>query len=219
MRQSRRHWRSAPTWPIRFRPAATCSGLPAIVTIGSLVCALLYVLAFAATGFGPDGSLYGAVIRYWIGDTVGLVVTLPILLLLMHRLHRATLRATLESGAWWVTALLTCACLWFVFGRGEQDYFKFFYLLLLPVVWASARFGVTGAVLSSLLTQLGLIAAAQLALRQDLTLFELQALMVASTMTALLVGVLVDERTRAADRIAQQPALCRRRPDGRGPGA
>lgn len=169
----------------------------AIVTIGSLVCALLYVLAFAATGFGPGGSLYGAVIRYWIGDTVGLVVTLPILLLLMHRLHRATLRATLESGAWWVTALLTCACLWFVFGRGEQDYFKFFYLLLLPVVWASARFGVTGAVLSSLLTQLGLIAAAQLALRQDLTLFELQALMVASTMTALLVGVLVDERTRA----------------------
>ena len=82
--------------------------------------------------------------------------------------------------------------------RGEQDYFKFFYLLLLPVVWASARFGVAGAVLSSAVTQLGLIGAAQLALRHDLTVFELQALMAAATMTALLVGVLVDERARAA---------------------
>ena len=169
-----------------------------IVTLGALMCALLYVLAFAATEFGPDNSLYVAVVRYWIGDAVGLVVTLPIFLILMHGAHRAVLAATLREPAWWLTALLTCACLWFVFGRGEQDYFKFFYLLLLPVVWAAARFGVTGAVLSSLLTQLGLIFAAQLALQHDLTLFELQALMVAATMTALLVGVLVDERTRAA---------------------
>jgi len=97
-----------------------------------------------------------------------------------------------------MTAALTGICLWIVFGRGEQDYFKFFYLLLLPVVWASARFGVAGAVLSSLVTQLGLIAAAQLALRHDLTVFQLQVLMAASTMTALLVGVLIDERARAA---------------------
>ena len=170
----------------------------AIVTIGSLVSAVLYVLAFSAAGFGPDGSIYGAIARYWVGDAVGLVVTLPILLILVDRPSRATLVSTLRSGPWWMTAALTCVCLWIVFGRGEQDYFKFFYLLLLPVVWASARFGVAGAVLSSLVTQLGLIVGAQLALRHDLTVFELQALMAAATMTALLVGVLVDERARAA---------------------
>src|SRR6185369_1044538 len=47
-------------------------------------------------------------------------------------------------------------------------------------------------------TQLGLIVGAQLALEHDLTLFELQALMAASTLTALLLGVLVDERARTA---------------------
>ena len=170
----------------------------AIVTLGSLASAVLYVLAFSAVGFGPEDSIYGAIARYWVGDAVGLVVTLPILLIWMDRPSRATLVSTLRSGPWWMTAALTCICLWVVFGRGEQDYFKFFYLLLLPVVWASARFGVAGAVSSSLVTQLGLIGAAQLALRHDLTVFELQALMAAATMTALLVGVLVDERARAA---------------------
>jgi two-component system, LuxR family, sensor kinase FixL len=170
----------------------------AIIAIaGSLLSAILYVLAFFAIGSGPDGSI-GAIVRYWVGDAVGLLVTLPIMLISMDRASRAGLLSTLRSGAWWITASVTCVCLWVVFGRGEQDYFKFFYLLLLPVVWASARFGVAGAVLASLVTQLGLIAGAQLALRHDLTVFELQVLMAASTMTALLVGVLVDERARAA---------------------
>jgi signal transduction histidine kinase len=183
-----------------FHPFATLEDLlwfAAIAIGGSLISAVLYVLAFSASGFGPDGSI-GAIARYWVGDGVGLLVTLPILLISMERTSRAALAATLKSAGWWMTAALTCVCLWIVFGRGEQDYFKFFYLLLLPVVWASARLGVAGAVLSSLITQLGLIAAAQLALRHDLTVFELQVLMAASTMTALLVGVLIDERARAA---------------------
>jgi two-component system sensor kinase FixL len=169
----------------------------AIAIGGSLVSAILYVLTFSADGFGPDGSIYGAVARYWVGDAVGLVVTLPILLIATNRASRIVLASTLRSGPWWIGAAMTGVCLWIVFGRGEQDYFKYFYLLLLPVVWASARFGVAGAVLSCLITQLGLIACAQLALRHDLTIFELQALMAAATMTALLVGVLVDERARA----------------------
>jgi two-component system, LuxR family, sensor kinase FixL len=169
----------------------------AIVTMGALASACLYVLAFSAGSFGTESSSYGAIVRYWIGDAVGVIVTLPILLMLMDRPRRAVLLSTLRSGSWWITAVLTCLFLWIAFGRGEQDYFKYFYLLLLPVVWASARFGAAGAVLSSLVTQLGLLTAVQLALRQDLTVFELQALMAASTMMALLVGVLVDERARA----------------------
>ena len=165
---------------------------------GSLVSAILYVLAFSTSGFGPDGTAFGAVARYWVGDAVGLLVTLPILLISMDRASRAGLTSTLKGRGSWLIAALTCVFLWFIFGRGEQDYFKYFYLLLLPVVWASARFGVAGAVLSSLFTQLGLIAAVQLALHHDLTVFELQGLMAAATMTALLVGVLVDERARAA---------------------
>jgi signal transduction histidine kinase len=137
------------------------------------------------------------VVRYWVGDAVAMLVLLPLLLVAMAPARRAGLAAVLRSPAWWAGAALTCGALWVVFGRGEQDYFKFFYLLVPPVVWAGVRFGVQGAVLSSLFTQAGLLAAAQIALRHDLTLFELQALMAATSVTGLLLGVAVDERARA----------------------
>jgi signal transduction histidine kinase len=168
-----------------------------IVTAGSLVSALLFVLSFAAAGQTFGESVYSAIARYWIGDAVGFVVTLPILLFAMNVQGRVALAATARKSAWLVSAALTCLCLWVVFGRGELDYFKYFYLLLLPVIWSSVSFGVAGAVLSSMLTQLGLIAAIHLTPHPDLTVFQLQALMAASASTALLLGVLVDERSRA----------------------
>jgi len=179
-----------------FRDRRDLLWFTAIVTAGSLLCAFLYILAFSVQG--PAWAIWGAVARYWVGDTVGLIVTLPVLLIAADASRRRALAVTLRSAAWWATAALTCVFLLVVFSRGPQDYFKYFYLLLLPVAWASARFGLAGAVLSCVFTQLGLIVAAQLALLHELTLFELQALMAAATLTALLLGVLVDERARAA---------------------
>lgn len=181
-----------------FRARGDLLWFTGVVGAGSLVCALLYILAFSSPAFDFGWTTYGAIARYWVGDAVGLIVTLPVLLIAMDHSRRPALAATLRSPEWWAAAVLSCICLLVVFGRGEQDYFKYFYLLLLPVVWASARFGLPGAVLSSVFTQLGLITGAQLALEHDLTLFELQALMAASTLTALLLGVLVDERARVA---------------------
>ncbi|MEO5669066.1 MAG: ATP-binding protein [Ramlibacter sp.] len=186
------------------RPFASVNDLAwfAGITIsGSLVSAVLYVPAFSPSGFGPEFSVYAAIAKYCVGDAVGLIVTLPILLLLMDRTSHAGLEAMFGSWPWWLSTAMTVACLWIVFGRGEQDYFEYFYLLLLPVVWASARYGVAGAVMSSLVTQLGLLVAVQVALSQDITVFQLQALMAASTMIALLVGVLIDERTRAVSEL------------------
>ncbi|HWI83812.1 sensor histidine kinase [Ramlibacter sp.] len=179
-----------------FRERGDLLWFTAVVAAGSLVCALLYILAFSVSGSAWDVA--GAVTRYWVGDAVGLIVTLPVLLVAIDRARRPALAATVRSVEWWATAALTCIALMVVFSRAEQNYFKYFYLLLLPVVWASARFGLNGAVLSSAFTQVGLIVASQLALLHDLTLFELQTLMAAATLTALLLGILVDERARAA---------------------
>jgi len=167
-----------------------------IAMAGSLASGVLYVLVHTTAAPAISFSL-AAVVRYWVGDAVSLLVALPFLLVLQAPARRAGLGGVLRSPAWWGGAALTCVALWVVFGRGEQDYFKFFYLLVPPVVWAAVRFGVQGAVLSSLFTQAGLLAAAQIALRHDLTLFELQVLMAATSMTGLLLGVAVDERARA----------------------
>lgn len=166
-----------------------------IVSAGSLASAVLYVLIHGTAQ--PEAFAPGWVLRYWVGDAVGLVVTLPLLLLIIAPARRAGLLAVLRHPAWWAGAALTCAALWVVFGRGEQDYFKFFYLLLPPVVWAAVRFGVQGAVLALFFTQVALLAAGQVALQKDVVVFELQVLMAATSVTALLLGVAVDERARA----------------------
>lgn len=168
-----------------------------IVIAGALLGGTIYVATFVAGGIGPEGPLLAAVARYWVGDAVGLLVMLPMLLVLLDRQRRAALVATLRTPQWWAIAALVAGLLWVVFARDDRDHFRFFYLLLLPVVWASARLGLPGAVLASGLTQFGLIVAVQSGPNPDLTVFELQVLMAAVTMTGLLLGVAVDEKERA----------------------
>lgn len=168
----------------------------AIVTLGSLASAVLYVAVHSARWPGGTGPLV-LVLRYWVGDAVALLVTLPLLLLLAPPARRSEAVGVLRTRVWWTCTVLTGGALALVFGRGQQDYFKYFYLLLPPVVWAAVRFGVSGAVLSSFTTQVGLLAVAHAMLRQDPAVFELQALMAATAVTALLLGVAVDERARA----------------------
>jgi signal transduction histidine kinase len=170
----------------------------AIVIAGTLLSAAVYVTALAMGGVTSTSPLYEAILRYWIGDAVGVVVLLPILLCLLHSQRRAVLMSTARNMEWWLIALTTVALLAVVFGQDDKDHFKFFYLLFLPVVWASARLGLPGAVLASALTQVGLIVAVQSLPNADLTVFELQVLMAAAAMTGLTLGVAVDERERAS---------------------
>ena len=179
---------------------ASHSGLlrfAAIVTGGSLVAAVCYVTIVSTSQHVDEGQILTGIAAYWVGDAVGLLVTLPLFLLATTQVGRSALVGVLGHGAWWISVVLTGGALWLIVGPGEQDQFKFFYLLMLPVVWSSVRYGVSGAVLSANATQLGLIFASQQFLAHDSAVFQLQALMAASAATALLLGVLVDERARA----------------------
>lgn len=164
---------------------------------GALLSATLYVITMTVGGLGPAGALFDAIARYWIGDAVGLIVVLPMLLAWMDPTQRAALLGVVRSRTWWLIAPLVVLLLAVTFTRGDHEPFKFFYMLFLPVIWAAARLGLAGAVLTSALTQIGLIVAVQAGPNPDLTVFELQVLMAALTMTGLLLGVSVDERRLA----------------------
>jgi two-component system sensor kinase FixL len=172
--------------------------LAAVSLAGSLLAGLVYVAIHAAAGVTGRTPFGEAVLRYWVGDAVGVLVLLPALLALMDPRRRVELLNAVRSRQWWLISTLVVALLWLVFGLADQDRFKFFYLLLLPVVWASAALGVAGAVLTTALVQLGLIAALQSVPSPDLMVLEFQVLMAAITMTALVLGVASDERMRAA---------------------
>ena len=168
-----------------------------VISAGSLLSGAVYIGTFAAGGVVTDSPWWVALARYWIGDAVGLIVTLPIVLGMLDVERRAQLVETLRHREAWVVSAIVCALLWVLFGVLGPDGVGFSYLLLLPVTWASTRFGAAGALLSSALTQVGLIVAMQSAQHQDLLVFELQSLMAAVSMTGLLLGVVVDERRRS----------------------
>lgn len=192
---------AAPPSTLQLRSLRDAAGVLAIIVGGALLAATTYVGTLVAAGLFPLAPPYDAVAaalaRYWIGDAVGLLVALPLLLVWMDPERSGTLAATVRRPQAWAIGALAVALLWLAFGRGAEQPFKTLYLLLLPVVWAAARFGTGGAVLASAVTQVGLIVSVQTGTQADIAVFELQVFMAAIATTALLLGVVVDERARS----------------------
>lgn len=178
-----------------------------VIGAGTLVTGALYVAALWAGGAQLPGRYFEALLQFWIGDCVGMLVTLPLLLIGCDAVRRAELAAMLREPVVGVQAALVALSLWLVFGPTFAQPFKFFYILFLPLVWIAVRFGLVGASLAVLGIQLGVIFAAQAPTYPTLTVFELQALLIAVTITGLFLGVTVDERRRAAHDLKQSLRL------------
>lgn len=178
-----------------------------VVVIGAALNGSIFVFVHALGGVTSSYSYVGEIGRYWIGDMVGFLVVLPTLMALGHEPLRGRLLDTLKQPHWWLMAGLIGLIVWAIFGSSSDSYFKYFYVLLLPVAWLSVRFGLPGATLTAQATQVWLLFAMQWAVRIDLTVFELQMLMSAVAVTGMVLGVVVDERERMAAKLQESLRL------------
>ena len=170
--------------------------LVAVVTVGALVTGFLYIGALLATGLGPSTEPFTALVRFWIGDAVGILVTLPVLLMLVLPSRRAELQALLDRRALF-DALFLAGVLVLVFTRSVEQQLRFFYALFLPLVWMATRHGMVGAGIATLAIQMTVIVVGEAGSYPALTIVELQTLLIALAVTGLFLGVTVDERRRA----------------------
>jgi signal transduction histidine kinase len=171
-----------------------------VLTGGTLAGALAY-LSINSGQAGSAMDWLGGVVRHWLGNLVGLIVVLPVLLMLMDRRRRIALRATLSTAQWWLVAASIVLMLWGLGVLDERSQFRYVYLMLLPLGWAATRQGVAGAVLSSILIQVGLLVGMQSAPSADMSLFEIQLRMAIVALAGLSLGLAVDERERLNDRL------------------
>jgi two-component system sensor kinase FixL len=178
-----------------------------VIATGTLVTGALYVGALWASGAELPAPYFEALLQFWIGDCVGILVTLPLLLIWQDSVRWAEFKAAFREPSLYLQMLLIGVALWLVFGPLFAQPFKFFYVLFLPLIWAAVRFGLHGAALAVLEIQLGVISVAQLTAYPALTVFELQALLIAVTITGLFLGVTVDERRRAIHDLKQSLRL------------
>jgi two-component system sensor kinase FixL len=173
----------------------------AIVVTGTLVTSTIYISLLHFTGLIPVGDWGVALVRFWVGDCVGIVVTMPFFWLLLD--GRVRLR---ELFARWETAgyaLLAIAALWVSFGLGGEGEFQYFYLLFLPIVWAAARQGVPGAAIAAFILQAGIMVAVQWQNLVAVTVFELQLLGAVLAFVGLFIGAVVDEKQRVSTELRQ----------------
>ena len=100
-----------------------------IVTLGTLVNSVIYVVTLSLGQLIPIGEVPGAFIRYWVGDCVGVLVSMPVLWMLLDDHGRAQLRAMVVT--WESLAYLLAV------GGGAMDRFwhrrrRRFQVLLCP---------------------------------------------------------------------------------------
>jgi integral membrane sensor domain MASE1 len=148
----RGRWRIAPS----LRHRGDMVRMLAVVTIGSLATGLAYVGACLLTRWPAPGAL-SACLRFWIGDGVGMVVTLPFVLMLSDGFRRAQIAALVRRGEFLFQCAILVASLPLVFFLRESLQAEFFYLLFLPLIWISVRHGLAGTVPVMVIVQVGVV--------------------------------------------------------------
>lgn len=181
--------------------------LIAAIVAGDLVLGCAYVFALATGTFIPSRSFFDALLRFWIGDVVGILLILPLVLALCDAGRRRDMLRVLGRLEVVPQVLAIVLAVWLVFGLGTANPFKYFYAIFLPLVWVAARHGTVGAVIAVALIQIGVIASVELTDLKTVTVFELQALLLALGLTGFFLGVTVDERRAAAEKLSQTVRL------------
>lgn len=175
----------------------------ALVVAGTLLNTALFIAALVALGLVPRGEWLQALARFWIGDGVGILVSMPLLWLLSDAGGRAVLWGIARRPETLAIVAAAGGALWIAFGVGPESDFKYFYVLFVPVVWAAARQGLAGAVLMSALIQVGIVIGVNGVDIPAITAFEVQTLTLALAMLSFFVGVVVDEQHRMSAEFRQ----------------
>ncbi|MBI3917210.1 MAG: MASE1 domain-containing protein [Betaproteobacteria bacterium] len=172
-----------------------------IVIVGTCVTSFAFAIALRTFGVIPADDWLQALAQSWIGDGVGILVTMPLLWMLFNERDRAMLSAAIRHWEAIGQIALTVLALWIAFGLGAE--FKYFYVLFLPIVWAAARQGLAGAVLSAAIIQVGIIGAVQWVGLAPVAVLEIQMLAVVLALLGFFVGVVVDEQQRISSELRQ----------------
>jgi PAS domain S-box-containing protein len=175
----------------------------------SLVVATAYVGLHAMAGLIPPQDVGTSVLRFWIGDMIGIVVTTPVLLAFARRPLQYLPSASRRGVETVAQVAATAAALGVVLWLGAPEAPRFFYLLFLPIIWIALRRGLHGTIIATLAVQVALIALLQLGQFREEHVLEFQFLMLSVALVGLFLGITVTERSRAQHALARSEAELR----------
>lgn len=178
-----------------------------IVVVGTMVNDVGYISGLSAAGLIPAGQWGEAVLRFGIGDMVGVLVSMPLIWMLASAGGRRRLRATVWRAETLAYLALAICVLYMVFGTIATSEFKHFYFLFLPVIWAAFRQGLFGTALMVFVLQAGIGALVKWHHAVDIAVHELQMLDAVLALVGFSIGIAVDELRKVASELKQTMRL------------
>ena len=170
-----------------------------VAAAAAVVVAAGFVGVLYAAAVLEPGAVFAAWLRFCVGDAVGVLVTAPLLLVAADAERRSRLNALARRAETYVQIGVVMATLWLIFAGLGGDPSHHFYLLFPPLIWIAVRGAMEGAIIAIAVVQIGVVFGIHHRALQSLPAIELQALVAALTLTALYLGVMVEERARAAE--------------------
>ena len=161
-----------------------------------LYCGILYL-----SGALPLTLLYSAAYRFWMGDTVGMIVIIPAAIAFQDIVKNRKWQSDLNIFDFSIFLLMCAFCAIIIFESvSSAKTYYLFYLLFLPVIWVCVKYGFLGAAILLLVIQIFVISALTYFRIEDYQFGIFQALMFVLSATGLLMGVVITER-EAAERL------------------
>ncbi len=170
----------------------------ATVVAGTAGVGAVFVGMLVGASLVPPAAFLEYALRFWVGDAVGILVTIPLLLAAADAAQRASLATLARKPETMLQLGVLLAALWLVFGLLPGDPTRWFYLLFLPMIWIAVRGGLNGALLAVFAVQVGIVLSVHQPDAAPLAALELQALLAALTLSGFFLGIMVEERARAA---------------------
>ena len=189
------------------------SDLRNVIAVLVTVPAATFVIACFYCGFlilfgdMPARQYWEAVPHLWVGDTVGIIILLPVAMAFSGSVQRLLdTKPTvllIDSVAFLAGVLIA---LWLIFSFEGGHEYHFFYLLFLPVSWIAMRAGFVGAAAGVCVVHLLLLAFISWGGYPASTFMGYQLLVLALAFNGLLLGAVVDERRRSDELLREQHA-------------
>ena len=190
----------------RLRNARQLWSFVAVTLVGAAIIAALYTGVLWAASFRVAGSFIAAAFRFWLGDAVGILITAPLLMVAADAAVRQRLIRSWRKPET-ILQFITLVGLLFVIFRYSDTPRQNFYLLFLPMIWIALRNGLSGAAVAAGVVQVGIVLAAHVASLESIAVADLQARISALTLMALALGIVVDDRERAAEALKRSLRL------------
>jgi len=194
-------WRSKPPFDPALGSMQDLQRLAVFATVSAAGVAAAYVGGLVWGGNLPADEFLASALRYWVGDTIGIMVVTPFMLLLVRSGRRPMLtREFVASLALVLVSVLV------VFAPEHRLQTQLFYVLFLPIVWIALRSGLEAVSTALLVMQVAIMVVLHAGKQDAVNVTEVQAFLLVLVCAGLAIGVLIRERQRNEENVRLQQA-------------